>query len=824
MLELKLARRLFSRDWRSGELRILMAALLIAVAGLTATAVVVNRVERGMTRETNQILGADRVMSSAHPVDSVVLERAQDFGLMRSDGLRFQTMVMAGENFQLSSVRAVDAKYPLAGQLRIAQTPYTTGIQVTGGPAPGETWLAARLLHLLNVGIGDKIEIGTATFTVAGVIEMEPGDTDFIDFSPNLMMALADVANTGVVQPGSRVRYRHDFAGPETALAAFDDWSKTLDESIRVVGGEEGAPAVESALGRARHYLNLSGLLALLLGAVAIAIASNRFTHRHFDHAALLRCLGLRQNQVLMVYCMLLAFTALLGTAGGIILGYLAQYGIVAALREFLPEQLPSPSPTAALLGCITGLVTVAGFALPGLLRIRAITPLRVLRRDLTPLPAAGWLVMVISLCTLGITMSWYTLDPLLVLIVLTGGLGLIAVLMAGAWLLLQLAQRVGRRASIAVRFGLGQLLRHRETSLAQITAFGVILTLMASLYLVHDELLADWQRQLPDNTPNHFLINLAPAETAAFNHFLERQNIPAVRMYPMVRGRITAVNGKTLTETYGEDYEQLHNSLRRELNLTWTAELPEDNRLLDGAWHMQQADKISIEEEMAQTLELEPGDTLTFNIGGFETTAAIESVRKVNWDSFKPNFYVIFPPGVLDELGATYITSFYLTPERKPLLNTLLEEFPTVSVIEFDRILSQVRQVLEQASLAIELLLIFVIAAGLAVLLATVQSTLDEKIYETGLLRTLGAGSRFIRRCTATEYWVLGLLAGIMAAISAEALAFGLYHFVFKIEVRLHVWLWLGAPLIGMLLVVPAGLWGTRQIAGVTPYRILQQ
>jgi putative ABC transport system permease protein len=328
----------------------------------------------------------------------------------------------------------------------------------------------------------------------------------------------------------------------------------------------------------------------------------------------------------------------------------------------------------------------------------------------------------------------------------------------------------------------------------------------------------------LPDNTPNHFLINLAQAETTDFNRFLERQNIPAVRMYPMVRGRITAVNGKTLTETYGEDYEQLHNSLRRELNLTWTAELPEDNRLLDGAWHMQQTDKISIEEEMAQTLELEPGDALTFNIGGFETTATIESVRKVNWDSFKPNFYVIFPPGVLDELGATYITSFYLTPERKPLLNTLLEEFPTVSVIEFDRILSQVRQVLEQASLAIELLLIFVIAAGLAVLLATVQSTLDEKIYETGLLRTLGASSRFIRRCTATEYWVLGLLAGVMAAISAEILAFSLYHFVFKIDARLHVWLWFGAPLIGMLLVVPAGLWGTRQIAGVTPYRILQQ
>lgn len=824
MLELKLALRLFARDWRGGELRILIAALLIAVGGLTATAVVVDRVERGMTRETNQILGADRVMSSSRPVDTQLLEQARSFGLRRSDGLRFRTMVMAGENFQLASVRAVDSSYPLAGQLRIADAPYAPGRQVTGGPAAGEVWPAARLLHILNVGIGDKIEIGNASFTVTGVIDVEPGDTDFIDFSPNLIMSLQDVPATGVVQPGSRVRYRYDFAGPEAALAAFDEWSGTLDESISVVGGEEGAPAVESALGRARHYLNLSGLLSLLLGAVAIAIASNRYTRRHFDHAALLRCLGLRQNQVLAVYSLLLALAALIGTAAGIALGYLAQHGVIIALRELLPEQLPRANAQASLLGYVTGLLTVAGFALPGLLRIRAVTPLRVLRKDLTPLPVAGWLVMLISLLCLGAVMSWYTLDPKLVAVVLAGGLALTAALMGFAWLLLRLAQRLGRNASIAVRFGLGHLLRHREASLAQIAAFGVILTLMSILYLVHDELLADWQRQLPDNTPNHFLINLAPSERNAFRRFLEEQDIPTARMYPMVRGRITAVNGKTLTEAYGADYEQLHNSLRRELNLTWTSELPEDNRLVRGEWRMDQTDRISVEEEMAQTLKLQPGDTLTFNIGGFETVAVIESVREVNWDSFKPNFYVIFPPGVLDELGATYITSFYLPPERKPLLNDLLEEFPTVSVIEFDRVLAQVRQVLEQASLAIQLMLLFVIAAGLAVLLATVYSTLDEKIYEAGLLRTLGAGGGFIRRCTATEYWVLGLLAGAMAAISGEAIACALYHYVFKIDPRWHAWLWFGAPLLGMLLVVPAGLWSTRRVARVAPYRILQQ
>jgi putative ABC transport system permease protein len=823
MLELKLALRLLSRDWRSGELRILVTALIIALASLTATAVVVDRVERGMTRETNQILGADRVMSSSHPIDAGVLQRAQDFGLERSDGMRFRTMVIAGENFQLASVHAVDARYPLTGQLRITNAPYTEGVITTGGLATGEVWLASRLLQMLNIAVGDKIEIGLATFSVSGLIDIEPGDTDFIDFSPHVIMALQDVSATGVVQPGSRVRYHYDFVGSETALAAFDKWSETLDENIRVVGGEKSSPALESALGRVRHYLNLSGLLALLLGAVAIAIASNRFTHRHFDHAALLRCLGLRQNQVLAVYGLLLTLIALLGTLTGILLGYAVQYGIVIALRDLLPAQLPMPSAQAGILGLITGLITVAGFSLPGLLSIRAVTPLRVLRKDLAPLPLAGWLVMLISLTTLGIAMWWYTQSPLLVVIVLAGGVALIAILTVFAGLLLKMAQHLGRRASIAVRFGLGHLLRHRNVSLIQTVAFGVILTLMSTIYLIHVELLTDWQQDLPENAPNHFLINLAPAQTDAFNQFLHAHTITAATMYPMVRGRITAVNNKMLAQVYGEDYEQRHNSLRRELNLTWTEQLPEQNRVVRGAWQMQ-AGKISIEEEMADTLELDISDVLTFNIGGFETSAAIESVRKVEWDSFKPNFYVIFPPGTLEELGATYITSFYLPPDKKSLLNELLQQFPTVSVLEFERVLGQVRQVLQQASLAVELMLLFIVAAGLLALLATVYATLDEKIYEAGLLRTLGAHNQFIRRCTATEYWVVGLLAGVMAAVCAEAIAFGLYHFVFKISPRWHGWLWLSTPVLSIVLIVPTGLWGTRKVLGIAPYSILRQ
>lgn len=826
MLTVKLAMRLFARDWRSGELRILMTALLIAIGGLTAIAVVVDRVERGMTRETNQILGADRVISSPRPINPEVLQQAEELGLQRSDSLRFRTMVIAGEKFQLSSVRAVDDRYPLAGQLRIADKPFTQGQKVTGHPEPGTVWVAPRLLYALNIQPGDRLEIGVKPFTVSGIIEIEPGDADFIDFTPNLIMPVQDVPATQVVQPGSRMMYRYDFAGSEQALEAFDQWSKTaLNESERVFGSEQGAPAVESSLGRARNYLNLSGLLGLLLGGVAIAIAGNRFIRRHFDHAALLRCLGLRQNQVLSIYCLLLAIATTIGTTAGIALGYLTQHIVIGLMGGLLPAQIPPPAWPPALLGLVTGFVVVAGFSLPGLIRIRAVTPMRVLRRDLTPLPAGAWLIMSISLITLGLVMWWYTLDPQLVAIVLAGGVAVIAVLLVFAQLLLNLAHRLGRRTSVATRFGLGHLVRHREASLTQIVAFGVILSLMLTIYLVRNELIADWQKQLPANAPNHFIVNLPPGETEAFNDFLNERGISTGEIYPMVRGRIIEINNQPVDEVLGEDYEQRHNSVRRELNLTWSETLPEGNRIVSGEWKLHETNnEISIEEEMAGALNLQLGDALTFNVGSFEVAATISSIRKVDWDSFRPNFYVIFSPGMLEEFGATYITSFHLPAESKPVLNELLKQFPMLSVVELDRILSQVRNILDQASLAIEFVLFFVLAAGLAVLLSTIYATLDEKIYEAGLLRTLGAANNFIRRCTITEYWMLGLLASGMAAITSESIAFALYHFVFQIDVRWHVWLWLAAPALGMLLVVPAGLWGTRRVLKEAPYRVLQQ
>ena len=825
MRELKLALRLFSRDWRSGELRIVILSLLVAIGGLTAIAVVVDRVERGMTRETSQVLGADRVIRSSYPLPQNKLEQISRFGLRRSDSIRFSTMVVAHNDFQLVSVRAVDKHFPLAGTLSIGDQPYAPGKTTIGAPASGTVWVSPRLMQALQLKINESIEIGVQTFTVAGVIETEPGSVNLIDFAPNLIMALGDVPVTKVIQPGSRIGYHYSFAGDEAALQRLDEWSKAaLDAGERLIGAEENSPALQSALGRARGYLNLSGLLGMLLGSVAIAIVSNRYIRRHFDHAALLRCIGLKQNSIFYVYGMILLFAALIGATAGVLVGYLLQHLIITFLADWLPDRIPAARANAIGLGYITGILIVAGFSMPGLLRIRRVTPMRVLRKDLTPMPTGAWLIIGSALTSLGLVMWRYTLDIKLVLIVLGGSVVLTAVFGGLAQLLLRILNATSHRAPMPVRFGISHLLRHREATLTQSIAFGLILTLMLTVYLVRNELIGDWQKQLPANTPNNFVINLPPADVQAFEDFLHKHAIAASEAYPMVRGRIIKINGETPAEKYGEHYEQVHNSLRRDLNLSWGTTLQKSNRIIQGTWQTKNPDGISVEQEMAETLGLHPGDTLTFDIGGLTTSGTVTSIRKVEWDSFEPNFYVIFRPGKLDHYGATYISSFYLPPQQNKILNTMLEQFPSISIVETDRILQQVRSILHQASLAVEFVLLFVIAAGLVVLFATTYATLDEKQYEAGVLRALGAGRKTVLVCTASEYWLLAAVAGITAIACTEVIALALYHFVFKIEPVLHGWLWWTAPLMAMLLIVPAGLFAIRNIINTQPMMVLNK
>lgn len=826
MLNWRLAWKLFWRDWKSGELKILMFALWIAVGGLTAVTLLVDRIDRGMTKEAAQVLGADRIVSSPRPIDNEFIEQAQALNLQTSNLLWFSSVIIAGDEFHLATVKAVDSVFPLAGTLALAEKAFVEGTETRGAPKAGEVWLSPRLLHLLKVNVGDSIQLGVASFKVAKVIIVEPGGSSFFNFSPSLIMNLSDVPKTEVVQPGSRLNYRLAVSGAESDLKAYDKWLEPkLDTTQRFLGADSGAPQLGSALGRAKNYLNLSGVLGLILGGIAIAIAANRYATRHFDHSALLRCLGLKKDQVLWIFCLVLLLAGTSGALLGSLTGFVVNEALVLALSDLLPEKLPAPRLVTFAVSYVTGITVLLGFALPALLRIRMVQPMRILRRDLEPASFSSWFTIALAIFSLGCILYWYAQNLKLVVAVIVGGGALTLVALVVANGLLNVARRLVKGRGIAFKFGIEHLQRHKQASLIQISAFGLTLTLILTIVLMRNELIEDWKAQLPDNAPNHFMVNIQPEDVDKLSQMFEQQSVVATDVFPMVRGRVVALKGQEPLEVLPEKSKR-HNSLRRDLNLTWASEFPEANTLLQGEWKMEASSTpvISIEQKMADALTLELGDTMTFNIGGDEVTATIESIREVQWDSFQPNFYVIFNPGALDKMPATYITSFYLPTDQKLFLNDVLARFPTVSVIELDLILNEVRAVLDKASLAVEVVLVFVILAGLAVLFATTRATLDEKLYESAVLKTLGANRQFVRKTTLVEYWVLGLLSGVLAAMAAEGLAWVLYSQIFKMDPVWHGWLWISAPLAGLLMVVPAGLIGNRQVLSLPPVAILRR
>ncbi|MEE4245134.1 MAG: FtsX-like permease family protein, partial [Kangiellaceae bacterium] len=598
-----------------------------------------------------------------------------------------------------------------------------------------------------------------------------------------------------------------------------------LDNTQRITGAESGAPQLGSALGRAKNYLDLSGVLGLLLGGIAIAIAANRYATRHFDHSALLRCMGLRKNQVVWVFTWILLMAGTIGSVLGVVLGYAVNELLVLFLADLLPSKIPQVNAEPLILGFITGLVVLLGFALPALLRIRSIVPMRILRKDIEPMSLSHWFTLSIALFTLSLVLYWYAQNFKLVAAMIIGGSVLTAISLAFAMGLLKLARSFSKKRSIAFKFGVEHLERHRSASLIQISAFGLTLTLILTILLMRNELIEDWKAQLPVDAPNHFMVNILEEEVEPLKAIFAEQDISATEVFPMVRGRITALND-TEPKKFLPEGSRGHNSLRRDLNLTWSAELASSNTIVTGEWNMQQSDEplISIDDRMANSLGLKVGDSITFDIAGESITASIASTRTIEWDSFQPNFFVIFNDKALADMPATYITSFFLSPDQKVLLNRMVTEFPTVSVIELDLILNEVRKVLDKATLAVEVVLVFVVLAGLAVLLATTRASLDEKLYESAILKTLGANKAFVKKTTLIEYWVLGLLAGLLAAIASEGLAYALYLNVFKIDPIVHWWIWLFAPIFGLLMVVPAGMAGNKRVLKMPPASILNE
>lgn len=822
-----LALRQLLRDARAGELRVLFFALLVAVAASSAIGYFGARLNGAMLLRATEFLGADLLLSGSSPADTEQVEVGTRFGLRHASAVEFSSVIAGDNGIQLASVKAVNGSYPLRGELRSAAQPYGEE-QAGAGPAPGEAWAESRLFTALDIKPGDSVDVGQKTLRLTRVLTYEPDRAgDFYSLTPRLMMSLADLDATGVVQPGSRVRYRELWSGPAEALARYRAaLEPTLAANQRIEDARDGNRQVGGALSRAERYLNLASLAAVLLAGVAVALSAARFAARRFDASALLRCLGLSRREALTLYALQLAILGLAASLVGALLGWLAQLGLFHLLRELLPAEVPSGGFIPALAGIATGLVALAGFALPPLAALGRVPPLRVLRRDLLPVPPSAWLVYGAAILALGLIMWRLSLDLKLTLALLGGGL--LATLLLGGLMLLGLnaLRRVLARAALPWRLGLGQLLRHPLAAAGQSLAFGLILLAMALVALLRGELLDTWQDQLPENAPNYFVLNVLPADKDAFDQRIQALSPHAAPLYPVIPGRLTRINGQPASEHATED-SQGERALQRDLSLTWSAELPPGNSLSAGQWWDEAAPGdlpgVSVEAKLAANLGLKLGDRLGFVVGGMEREVRITSLRTVDWDNFQPNFFMIFAPGSLADLPTTYLTSFYLPPGHDRELVQLARDFPAVTLLEVEAILKQLRSILAQVTVAVEFVLLFVLAAGLAVLFAGLQSTLDERLRQGALLRALGAERRLLQQARRREFALLGACSGLLAALGCELVSALLYTYAFNLDWKPHPWLLL-LPVIGALLVGSAGLLGTRRALTASPLQVLRE
>lgn len=823
-----LAWRQLLRDARSGELRVLFFALLIAVAASTAIGYFGARLNGAMSLRATEFLGADLVLSGSTPASAEQIDQGLQLGLQHARVVEFASVIITDAGIQLSSIKAASGGYPLRGELRSAAQPYAEE-QAGNGPRPGEVWAEARLFAALGLNIGDSVDIGNHSFRLTRVLTYEPDRAgDFYSLTPHVLMHLDDLDATGIVQPGSRVRYRELWRGEAEALNTYRGvLDGKLAANQRLEGVRDGNRQLGGALGRAERYLNLASLAAVLLAGVAVALSATRFAARRFDAAALLRCLGLSRGEALALFALQLAMLGALACLAGALLGWLGQLVLFQLLQGLLPQTVPAGGVMPAVAGIATGLVALGGFALPPLAALGKVPPLRVLRRDLLPVPPSAWLVYGAALLALGLIMWRLSLDLKLTLALLGGGL--LATLLLGSVLLLGLngLRHLLARAPLPWRLGLGQLLRHPLAAAGQSLAFGLILLCMALIALLRGELLDTWQNQLPEQAPNHFALNVLPDQRESFAERLSVLSPNPLPLYPIVAGRLTLINGESVRGHVSKE-SQGERAVRRDLSLTWATELPMGNHLTTGHWwESTKAEDalpgVSVESKLADSLGIDIGDRLTFSVGGLEREAQVQSLREVKWDSFQPNFYMIFEPGTLQDLPATYLTSFYLPPNSEQNLVELARAFPEVTLLQVDALLAQLRSIMAQVSFAVEYVLLFVLAAGLTVLFAGLQATLDERLRQGALLRALGAERRLLLRARRAEFGVLGATSGALAALGCEMVSFLLYRYALDLDWQPHPGLLL-LPLIGALLVGMAGVWGTRRALNSSPLAVLRQ
>jgi putative ABC transport system permease protein len=827
MRALSLAIRTFAREWRSGELGVLLLALAIAVAALTGVGFLVSRIQAAVDLQANEVLAADLRLGSPRPIPAGYAEEARRRGLQTARSTGLLSVVFHGEASQLTNVRAVSASYPLRGVLRVAAEPFGKGEPTKEVPGPGEIWPDSKLLAALDAHIGSDVSIGAGTFRVTRVLIARPdqGGT-FADLAPALVMNEADLPATQLVQPGSRVSYSNLFAGTPGQVESFKTWlaaNKAQGERIRDIG--EASPQIKNSVDRAGRFLSLASLVSVLLCSIAVAMSARRYVQRHLDAVALMKTLGATRAFTLSVSLLQLLAIAVLAAALGAAIGFVAQRWLLHVLRDLIPAGLPPAGMAPVAAGFATAIALLAGFAIPPLLQLSRVPALRVLRRDVAPPPPIVVLAFGPAVVAVAALVYWVVRDWMLFLGFTAGLAGFVLVLAAAGFGLVALAGRLRGKAGVAWRYGLANLSRRRVESVVQIVAFGLGLMVLLLLALVRTDLDAESRKTLPPDLPNYFFINIPPRDRAPFVGLLREQGAATTRVLPMVRGRLTSINERPVERVRFTD-EEGENFAAREQNLTWAAELGADNRIVAGRWWTR-ADfgkpLVSLATEFQESLNVKLADRLTFDVAGESFTVTVASIREVKWDSFQPNFFIVFAPGVLEETAGTYMTSAHLPPAQARSLGTLARRYPSVSIFDIEDLLNQVRSVMDKAALAVQSVFFFTLFAGLTVLLAAVQSSGDERRFESAMLRTLGASRNIILQGVLAEFTAIGVLAGLLAALGASIGAYFVATRALWMEYHFNGWVWLAGLLAGGVLVAGSGWLATRSVIKCPPLAALR-
>ncbi len=818
-----LAWRTLWRDLRAGELRLLIVAVTLAVAALTAVGFFADRLKGGLQRDARQLLGGDAVISSDNPTPAVFAERARQLGLQTSATLGFPTMARApdaqGGASKLVALKVVEAGYPLRGRLQVAPTPEAPGQPTRDVPARGEAWVDAPLLEVLSLRMGDTLLLGDTTLRIGRIIVIEPDrGGGFMNFAPRVMINQADIAATALVQPASRLTYRFAVAGEDRQVRTFVEWAtaeakKPEVRGVRVESLDSGRPEMRQTLDRAEKFLSLVALLAALLSAVAVALAARGFAASHLDDCAMLRVLGQSQRTIALSYAFEFALIGLFASALGVAIGFGVHYVFVALLAGLVEAALPAASLWPVAFGLGMGLTLLFAFGLPPVLQLAQVPPLRVIRRDVGGLKPASVTVLAVGVLGFAALLLTASSDLKLGLIAVGGFAGAVVLFAALSWLAVKLLRRSVNEATaprwlvLATR----QISARPAYAVVQVSALAVGLLALVLLVLLRTDLISSWRRATPPDAPNRFVINVMPEQGTAFQQALRDGGVARYDWYPMIRGRLLSVNGKTVTPDDFTD-ERAKRLIDREFNLSHAAVQPPHNEIVAGRWTPEEKDAISVEEGIAKTLGLALGDALRFDIGGIPVDAKVTSLRKVDWGSMRANFFVIYPVSAMPEVPTTFMSAFK-APEKAGFDNGLVRAFPNITNVDMTITIGQVQRVLDQVIRAVEFLFGFTLAAGLVVLFAAVTATREERAREFAIMRAVGARSTLLRQVQRAELVGVGLLAGFLASVVAAVVGWALARFVFEFTWTVQWWVPLVGAVAGAVLALGAGWWGLREV-----------